>query len=308
MLAGRIRSPRLPALVSVLALAAAALLAAPATAQVVLFEDAFEIGSPGRWSSTQPPSIPSCNCYFSGDCTGGFCDYGSLPVEDTCTFAIPKPQGVPGAGCYEDHPGPFQLGICDGHCTSSASGSSLGGLDPAVLAEGVELWSEAVLRPAERGGGPVDPVLAAAALALPIGEEQSIILGRQVASLMSEASDIGFYDYFCHFEAGDPSSEWFVDLAGDPCRLNAGRLAARALAAELTLPGSGSGHVAEIPLHCAGRKLRFSAACAGGPDAVACLDGRVRDLARFLTTPRPGAPVSLAFSLPLPLATPAAGR
>jgi hypothetical protein len=303
----RSRRPPVPG-AAALAVAVLVLAAAPAAAQITVFEDGFEIGTPGRWSVTEPPSLLVCDCYFSNDCGGGFCDWGILTEEDNCTFSVPKPQGLPNAGCFDEFPGPWSGGICDGRCVPSSAGSSHGGLDPVVLAEGVDLWSEAVLIPAAAGGGPVDPGLAAQALALPIGEEPSMLLGRQVASLMSEASDIGFYDYFCHFEAGDPSSEWFVDLAGDPCRLNAGRLAARALAAELTLPGSGSGHVAEIPLHCAGRKLRFGAACAGGPDAVACLDGRVRDLARFLTTPRPGAPVSLAFSLPLPLATPAAGR
>ena len=286
MLADRIRSPRLALLAAVLALASALLLAAPARAQVQVFTDGFEIGTAGRWSSVEPPIVMACNCYFSGDCTAGFCDYGDLQLEDTCTFAIPKPQGVPGAGCYEDHPGPFQLGICDGFCTSSASGSSLGGFDPAILAEGVELWSEAVLRPAESGGGPVDPVLAAAALALPIGEDQSIILGRQVASLMSETAGIAFYDYFCHFEAGDPSPRWFADLSGDKCRLMAGRLAAAALAAEL-LGGDGTPILAEIPLHCPpGETLSFGANCPAGPEALACLDARVRDLDRFLTTPR----------------------
>lgn len=285
MPAHRIRSPR-SALAALALAAVAAAPAAPAAAQAVVFEDAFEIGSAGRWTSTEPPSIPSCNCYFSGDCTGGFCNYGNLPVEDTCTFAVPKPQGVPGAGCYEDHPGPFQLGICDGFCTSSAAGSSLGSFDPAILAEGVQLWSEAVLRPAENGGGPVDPDLSAQALALPIGEDQSIILGRQVASLMSETAGISFYDYFCHFEAGDPSPRWYADLSGDKCGAMAGRLSAAALSAEL-LGGDGSIPLAQIPLYCAGQERDFGANCPAGPEALSCLDARIRDLTVFLTTPLP---------------------
>lgn len=290
MIAARARSPR-PSLLATaaLALAAAAVLAlaAPAAAQMP-FLDGFEIGSAGRWTGTQPPSTPSCNCYFSGDCFAGFCDYGSLPVEDTCTFAKPKPQAVPGAGCYEDHPGPFELGICDGFCTTSASGSTLGGLDPALLAEGALLWSEAVLRPAEAGGGPVDPVLAAAAMALPIGEENAVVLGRQVASLVSETAGIGFYDYFCHFEADDPSPRWHVDLSGEKCRLTAGRLAAQALAAELE-GGDGAPILAGIPAFCPEGLPAFGATCAAATDALDCLDGRVRDLETFLTTPRPPA-------------------
>ena len=283
----RTRSPlgppaRLAALAALVLLAAAA----PAAAQVVVFADAFEIGSAGRWSSTEPPSLPSCNCYFSGDCNGSFCDYGILSEEDNCTYAVPKPQGVPGAGCFEDHPGPFQLGICDGFCTSSANGSTLGGFDPAILAEGVELWSESVLKPAEAGGGPVDPDLAAAALALPIGEEQSIVLGRQVASLMSETAGIGFYDYFCHFEAGDPSTRFHVDLSVDKCRLMAGRLAAQALAAELVEPDSGAAILAGITAYCPVGLPQFGANCDAGPEALTCLDARIRDLVVFLTTPR----------------------
>jgi len=282
------RAPRRPLSRWALTLAAAALLAAaaPAAAQVEVFDDGFEIGTPGRWSSTEPPSLPSCNCYFSGDCSGSFCDYGVLNLEDNCTYAVPKPQGVPGEGCYEDHPGPFQLGICDGHCTSSASGSTLGGLDPAILAEGVGLWSESVLRPSEAGGGPVDPDLAAAALALPIGEEQSIILGRQVASLISETAGIGFYDYFCHFEAGDPSARWYVDLSVDKCRLMAGRLSAEALASELIAPGSGAPILDGIAAYCPAGLPSFGAGCDAGPEALTCLDARVRDLVVFLTTPR----------------------
>lgn len=282
-----------PTLAALAAALSVALVAAPAAAQVTVFQDGFEIGTPGRWTVTEPPSLMVCDCYFSGDCIASFCDYGILPEEDNCTFALPKPQGVPNAGCFEDFPGTWQLGICDGRCVPSSLGSTLGGFDIAVLAEGVRLWSQAVLIPAAAGGGPVDPALAAQALALPIGEVESTILGRQVASLVSEVSDLRFYDYFCHFEAGDHSPEWWVDLAGDPCRLAAGRLAARALEAELTLPGTGAAHLAGIPVDCAGRKLSFGATCAGSPEAVECLGGRVRDLARFLTTPRADAPLAL---------------
>jgi hypothetical protein len=269
-------------------LAAALLVAAavPAAAQQLVFEDSFELGTPGRWTLTEPPSLMVCDCYFSPDCAGGFCDYGILSAEDNCTFALPKPQGVPGAGCNVDFPGSWTLGICDGRCVPSSAGSSLGGLDPAVLAQGIHLWSEAVLRPAEAGGGPVDPILAAAALALPIGETQSLVLGRQVVGLVSEAATIGFYDYFCHYEAGDPSTRWWVDLSADKCRLAAGRLAAAALVEELAAPGAGAGEVQEIALHCPEAGLYFGANCPAGPDVLGCLHGRVRDLARFLTTPR----------------------
>lgn len=95
----------------------------------------------------------------------------------------------------------------------------------------------------------------------------------------------GFYDYFCHWEAGDPSLQYVVDLSGDPCRLAAGRLALEALLAEIELPGSGAAVTAEIPLHCSGEELSFGNNCPAGPNALACLTQRIADLGRFLTTP-----------------------
>lgn len=277
-----------PSLASVVLAAVATLFvaASAALAQVPIFGDGFEIGTPGRWTETAPPSLMACNCYFSGDCLGGFCDYGILSEEDNCSYAQPKPQSVPGAGCDIDWPGPFQLGICDGRCVASAAGSSLGSFDPAILAEGVTLWSEAVLRPAEGGGGPVEPALAAAAMALAIGEVEASILGRQVVSLISETSGTSFYDYFCHFEAGHPPVQRYPNLAGNTCRIMAGRIAAAALVSELLdWPGGASG-VSEISRYCAANERAFGATCPGGPGAIACLQTRVEDLARFLTTPR----------------------
>lgn len=273
---------------AILASTAAVLVApGPAAAQTTLFADGFEVGTAGRWSVVEPPIIMVCDCYFSGDCNGQFCDWGILTQEDNCTFSVPKPQGVFGAGCDVDQPGPWIGGICDGRCVPFSAGSTLGGFDPAILAEGVELWSEAMLVPAANGGGPVDPVFSAAAMALPIGEEQCLVLGRQVASLISETAGIGFYDYFCHFEAGDPSTRFHVDLSVDKCRLMAGRLAAEALAAELLEPGSCDAVLAEIPLHCGGAVPAFGGNCpVAGPEALTCLGGRIQDLAVFLTTPR----------------------
>lgn len=289
MSAERIHRRRPSPWVVVLAFVMTVLAAGPAAAQTVIFEDGFQVGTAGRWSSVEPPILMVCNCYFSGDCLGGeFCDWGVLSAEDNCTFAEPKPFAVPGAGCNVDFPGPWQLGICDGRCVPTGFGSSLGVFDPAVLAQGVLLWSEAVLRPAAAGGGPVDPELAAQALALPIGEVQSIILGRQTVSLIVETADLGFYDYFCHFEAGDPSPRWWVSLT-DECSLMAGRLASQALAAELSLPGSGASLLAEIPLYCEPRQMRFGATCPAGSDSLSCLEDRVGEFATFLTTPRTGA-------------------
>lgn len=267
--------------------AALGLLLLPATvaAQTLIFSDSFETADASNWSATEPPSVFGCNCYFSGDCNSGqFCDWGVLNLEDNCTWRLPKPEGTPGTGCDVAYVGPWTGGICDGTCVATESGSRQGWFRPELTIEGVGLWSEAVLRPAANGGGPVDPELAAAAKALPMGPTDSVLLGRQVASLLSEAADFGFYDYFCHWEAGDPSNQYVVDLSAEPCRLAAGRLAVRALLAEIELPGSGAPVVAEIPLHCPGQELGFGNNCPAGPGALDCLARRVEDAGRFLTT------------------------
>lgn len=286
-----------PPLVLIPVIAFVLLAAAPQPAVAgepeIVFDSGFEAGDASEWSAAVPELIPRCDCYFSGDCPAGqFCDWGILSAEDNCTFKLPKPQGVIGAGCNVDFPDPWQLGICDGRCVPTSLGSRFGGVDPVVLAEGARLWSEAVLRPAEAGGGPVDPELAAAAEALPLGGAESMLLGRHVVSLLVEASSLGFYDHFCHFEAGDNGEKYFVDLSENRCAVRVGRLTIEALAAELVEPGSGAGALDEVPLLCHLDSLAFGSACGGGAAGLACFRQRVADTARFLTTPRLDAPLA----------------
>jgi hypothetical protein len=137
----------------------AALAAPPAEAQNDVFDDSFESGDTGAWSSTEPPLLQNCNCYFSNDCTGGhFCFWGPAGpfTEDICGWRVPKPNGTPGVGCDADHDGPWGA-ICDGYCTPTSAGSPVGWEDPTLVAEAVRLWGEAMLAPAAAGGGPIDP-------------------------------------------------------------------------------------------------------------------------------------------------------
>jgi hypothetical protein len=266
----------------------AALAAPPAEAQNEIFDDSFESGDTGGWSSTEPPLLQNCNCYFSNDCTGGhFCFWGPAGpfTEDICGWRVPKPNGTPGVGCDADHDGPWGA-ICDGYCTPTSAGSPVGWVDPTLGAVAVPLWGEAMLAPAAAGGGPIDPELAAAAEAIGFASPHvSKMVGREAAAVLALASGFSFYDYFCHWDHGDTDPSWFPSLAGDPCRVAAGRLALEALVAAVRGEPGGVGAMDQIPIFCPGWPTMFTPTCDAGRDALACARGRVADIAEALTTP-----------------------
>ena len=251
-----------------------------------IFEDAFETGDTSRWMP-EPLPVPNCNCYFSGDCFAGqFCNWGPAGpfIEDICNWRTPKPQGIPGNGCSEDvgAPGP----ICDGYCSDSFRGSPFGNEDPALIREALVLWSEAILRPAVEGGGPVDPDLAEAALNLPFQTPQAaMILGRHVADILNLPGGITFYDHFCHFEHQMPYLDGFVDLSGQSCLAESGRLLIQALLAELDRVDSSWDFIDRIPEPCEHWRQMFSSRCPPGEGTLACVQKRIADYAVFLTTP-----------------------
>lgn len=277
--------------------------AAPAAAQTPLFGDSFETGDTASWSETEPPIIPNCNCYFSSDCPGGtFCYWGPGGpfTEDVCNWRSPKPQGIPGNGCTEDAAaaGP----ICDGFCTPSNLGSRFGHEDPWLLAQGVQLWGDALLLPSQAGGGPVDPALAAQALALDFDSPLTApLLGRQVADVLVLTVGLEVYDYFCHYENGPETPEFWVDLSDDGCALSAGRLVLEAVIQEILDPGAGEAVIGRIPLYCSDWQGRFGPRCARGEASLDCLTQRVRETAQYLTTPRWGlAAPAATTALPTP--------
>ncbi len=256
-----------------------------------IYGDRFETGDHESWSTATDPVSPNCNCYFAEDCVAPtpFCDYGVLIEEDICLWRENKPNGVPGAGCDVDYEGPWVANICDGTCSSSAAGSGLGWENPELLQEGARLWAEAILQPAEAGGGPVDAELAGQALALPFkGAGASFALGRQVTDLFIDAGIPELGDHFCHYEGhpGEPDPALYVDLSNDPCRQIAARRAVDALLAELRAPGSGARVLDEVRGACLGWQTMFAPRCAEGPGALDCLAARIADLALFLSTPR----------------------
>ncbi len=267
-----------------------------------LFGDHFESGTTAAWDGAGP-GLPNCNCYFSGDCVApnGFCDWGDLTSEDICLWRENKPNGVPGAGCDVAYSGPWIAGICDGTCSPSTAGSQLGSESRSLIEAGIQLWAEALLRPAESGGGPVDAGLAEKALELEFqSSEASMSLGRQVADLLVVAGVAGFGDHFCHFEGhpGDEDPSLYVNLVADPCRQRAARTAVAALLAELKVPGSSTKMIAEIEGYCCDWRRMFGPRCTGS-SALTCVEKRIADLAVFLTTPRTqGASVPAILGMP----------
>ncbi len=237
------------------------------------------------------PDVPNCNCYFSGDCTqsGQFCDWGDegFTIELSCWWRDPKPT-APGNGCSTEYEGEWGP-ICDGFCTDSRGGSSIGGEQRTAIAQAARLWADAMITPSLRGGGPVDQALADAARALPFQLSQAAdVVGRHAADMIGIAAGRDFYDFFCHFEhhPQEPDASLFVDLTQDSCRIEAAALTADALVAEIETKGAAREILAGIPASCAGWQDMFAPRCEAGPDALNCFSTMVEDLAHFMTTPR----------------------
>ena len=237
-------------------------------------------------------AIP-CDCYFSGDCSGGFCDYGpgSFATEDICVWRGEKPNGVDGFGCsFEVDAGSadWPPGVCDGVCTRANEGSTFGFEDQALVAQAIELWGDAMMVPSAAGGGPVDAEIAAQAMALQFeGTNVSIMLGRHTADALALSAGDSFHDYFCHWE-GHPDDDHppTVNLADDQCRIQAGQITVRALASEIRNPGTAAGIMAGIASICPDYYAMFQPLCSVGPGAIKCAVQRIEDQAYFLRTPR----------------------
>ncbi len=261
--------------------------AVPAAGQpVVLFIDGFESGDTLPWTQTVPPLLAACDCYFSSDCfSGNFCQWGILTQEDNCAFRDNKPMGNPGTGCDVDHPGPWGGNICDGICVPASEGSAFALEDRGLLTDALRTWGQAILYPSVEGGGPVDGKLADEALALPFSRaDVAWQLGRHTTELLVLTSARGFYEHFCHFEMAMPGALG-IDLSKDPCAVEVGRIALDALLAEIASPGLGKSVLGQVALLCPSWQGVPGSRCGGHLDAVACLEGEVAHLARYLATP-----------------------
>lgn len=260
-----------------------------------VFASGMESGTTDDWDEALP-TLPFCHCYFSGDCGGAneFCNWGSLTVEDNCTWRENKPNGVPNAGCDVDFPGvDWVSGICDGICTPSNLGSDLGFEDRSTVTQGIQIWADALLGPAEAGGGPVDPALTAQVLELPFTSETNAwILGRQIGDMLAMVGLVNIDRQYCHHES-HPEEEppLVVDISNDACLQAAGRLSIDALLSEIAQEGGAKGKLDELRTLCADGRWQeiFNRRCAEGPDAIDCATRRIAATAEFLTTaPRNG--------------------
>ena len=242
------------------------------------------------------PTLPPCDCYWSGDCAGGAtCYWGPQGpfTEDHCNWMLPKPNGVVGGGCNGETDLP---GGCDGVCSSALSGSIPGTEDPVLVALAVDLWALSFLDPAARGGGPVDPEIGEAVFALPFRSPHTAeILGRMVGSLFVLA---GGQDFFHPDpQLGIPEGHCapgillhhVADLSKTPWRLDAQRLLVAALQAEMAGDFAASNNALERTRHCIPDEIgvgnAFLPVC-GAEATIECVRGRVRDLGISLVTPR----------------------
>ncbi len=255
-----------------------------------IFADGLETGDDSIWS-TSTGTRGDCTCYFSGDCAGAsFCDWGpgGPTTLDVCTWVDNKPNGVPGAGCDIPHIGPWGGPICDGVCSPAALGSRIGRESRELIQLGVQLWADALLLPAEAGGGPPDRSLVEALQDLDYAApDVALSLGRQVSDLLMLAGSPGFYEHFCHWEQypDEPNQDLWVDLSQDPCRAAAARLVMDALQAELIEAGSGADLIDQIPEACGDLRQLFGTPCSGS-GGLACVKQRIKDAAVFISSPR----------------------
>jgi hypothetical protein len=241
------------------------------------------------------PEQPPCTCYFSSDCPSGtFCDYGpgSFSTEDICVWRDIKPDGVVGAGCSIESDlttGNWIPDICDGVCAPALSGSTIGREDHKLITQTIEYWGAAMLNPSEAGGGPVDPVNASRALEMPFqAQNVPLVLGRQTADALAMAAGEPFHYYFCHYEGHpDDGNPPVVDLAGDSCRVEAGRITIQALVEEIKDPGAAKEIMPQIKAACPTQwESLFTTQCEVGPNAMNCAIQFIAAQAHFLRTPQ----------------------
>lgn len=271
---------------------------------------------PTVWPTIRPAQ--RCDCYWAQiDCPDNDptkfreCEVGSggatnYTRELLCRWMCPKPALQRETSLCPDDPTPRprcsrevvvteegggrlvpQRDGCDGICNppkKQKERPSRSQVDEPTearerIADAVLLWAEAVTVPAEQGGGPVDSERARQALSLPW---KIAFLQRQVARDALSLRVIAWGDEFIlhseepHFE----EDHRVADLRGDPCRLAAARLLARALAATLR-GGSGDSFVEDIARHCpAGLPFAsFEGSCADTPQPLECFQELLRNWA-----------------------------
>ncbi len=220
-----------------------------------------------------------CNCYFSGDCSGGaFCNWGNLAIEDTCFWRLPKPQGAPGAGCDEVYD---DWGQCDGICDSGGSDSVFDGEDPVSLIKGVQYWAGAIGEAAQTGGGFLSEQIVSDLAELRFEHQfVHIALGRSTIEALMYARGYSF----AILPDGRRVFPDDVAIQADANRAGAARAAefiVQTLVAEMREEGAGRTFFMEIDPASLDSDM-LAMVCGGADDTLGCVYGRIADMGRFI--------------------------
>lgn len=237
------------------------------------------------------PTVPgelccgNCDCYWTyveKDCK----EKQRCNREINCNLRKPKPGGKPGTGCGEAHDVKNQ---CDGVCEPVTAGSFCGAEDVALVRQFIDLWGKAVEVPATQGGGVAEPALIARARALPFS---SPYCAEDLANLVSDL--IGFCrgaDFYIHPNMEHPMEGHFViDISGDTCRLESGRVCLKALSSGLTDKYTISTTLNTLREPCS-KGLPFAGDCADSTD-FDCAAATIDEIATLLRTPRGDQPMT----------------
>jgi hypothetical protein len=218
-----------------------------------------------------------CDCYFFFDCSPGTdCDFGtSFTIEENCWWRKPKPMGVIGAGCTDDH---GIWGQCDGLCVPIGAAALAPGERREDVTLGMRLWSDALDDASLSGGGPPAAewiaMVESIEFAHPTVPYRLWRVAIEVAILSRGAAYVVFPQ-----EAFTAADVAVADLRRRPDLERNGDVAFAVLLAEIEQPGSGRAIASRIDERALDRDL-LSGICGG----AAQRDGRVgsRDLRRCL--------------------------
>jgi hypothetical protein len=225
-----------------------------------------------------------CDCYFSSDCEpGNFCNWGSLPVEDSCFWRTPKPQGSPGANCDDEY---NDWGQCDGICTPTTALSAYSGEKVPRLIAGIRIWADAMTTTAMSGGGHPNAHLLARGRAIQYLDDRMFDgMWRVAVEALTLARGQDFMIYPTGTEVFHSEQARVKDLSGDPDLVRLGNLAVQALIAEIEVAGAGQDLVEQIRREGLDGRLdqsMFGRVCRDEDTTLDCLYTRLRDMAEAL--------------------------
>lgn len=196
-------------------------------------------GSAGGYAAAETASevvvaaaaMSSCTCYYTYDeeCPKGFvCTENWDPIG--CIRM--KPKGGAWAGKCNVKDEQKKVRPCDATCTEK-KGTVCTGQDAVEIANTLDLWRQAMTRPAEQGGGLIDPGLTAQARAAALSAACIEYLGWRTLAVLELCRGHEITD---HTDPDHDALEEHVlaNLAGDTCRIESGNLCLQAIESGVT--------------------------------------------------------------------------